>query len=341
MEAIADREANERNVYRFLANLWLRPESIWRIVEYWMRNYEPLAIDNGALAPRSLEPSEFYHTLLARMFVGPDDMNLHGQGNFAVSGNANEPRYVHYINFMAPSASDFTLAISDRHFIHERLEPVAVSLLPLYDNPMQVWKRGQRGTTMGDHFFDQFHINGDLFGWRSLFSPVAFAAEIMHRALCGLRQCKSMEWLARHGLTTIARWVEAFQAAGSSNTTTLSTNKKRTTPSQFAQVEQPLLKAYCADMQHVLAPSTVLGVLERIQRCASLTAELRMVSQGTVLDMYKVMASVLECPFALYKAPKRPWNLPPPPPVPASTQRIGDEKEKEEEIDAMDIDEVR
>ncbi len=282
------------SAYRFLANLWWRPRSVWVIVEYWMQNYEPLALDTGALAPATLEPRDFYYTLLARILKGPDDLVLVSQGGLATSADADVPRYVHTLNFIQPAGQDFTLSVPMRHFLKVEDEWVLSSLLPLFYEAEYFWKSVIRPGNMGQCLCDYFHVNGDMLGWRALFPVATFASEVMMRVLEGIQRERSSEWCTTQGLEAIAHWVNAFR-------------DRPENQSQFSVAEDGWLVQYVEDMDRTLrAPLT--SSLAKLRRCTELTRVLRLTSHRFMGNLYTRMASVMDCAFCLDDVALLPWN---------------------------------
>ena len=317
----------EANALRFLGNLFLRPRTISTIVEYWLCNYEPIARDTFALVPRSLEPSEFYHTLIARVLLGPDDLVLVGQGSLAAGNNtSNAPRYQHYLNFIQPSHSDFTLALPVRHFLETRERSVPMrALLPLFYEASHYWQRRGHGATMGQHLCSFFRPGeGTTMAWQRLFLPLAFVAEILYRVQAAVRAADSVAWQTTQGIAIVQRMMDALRQR--SPTTVLRT------------FETAALIPYISAMTAEL--TSTKGALQKLATCRTLTFNLRSTMRAHVRDLYEDMAPLLEAPFTAEDADYLPWNRVSAD-APESLAFLWDASvEANENADGMDIDAV-
>jgi hypothetical protein len=307
---------------RFLANLFLHPLSICAIVEYWLRNYEPLAVDTGAKAPATLSVGDFYHTLLSRVLAGVDDILLVGQGNMATAADTGHPRYQHYLNFVRPSAGDFTLGLPVRYLLREAPH-IALALLPLYYEAEHFWRARSHGTLMGEHFFAHFHIDSDAVRWRDLFPREAFALEIVSRVLAPFSHYLPSEWISSEAIPVIDRMLDAMQ-------------------------RHSRLSTYVGDMRRILRNSQ--SVFDKISACRVLTYTYRRESHETIMRLYSDIATCLDMGVNLDDAVTLPWNRNILPlesnrhvmqllsHARDSTQK--EEKEENEDEDAMDIDTI-
>lgn len=183
--------------YGFLANLFLNPRTLDVLAEYWLQNQLDPTLLQCVPAPRGTRPVDMARHVVERLYMGVDDVVIVGHGNVAFSSELHEPRYVHYLNFVAPSTQDFSLAIPVREFVKRRTQSLAASLLALYMTNEVVWAKATHAATMGEHVFAHFRAGAGetTLRWQRLYSPLAFALEYVCRLLTAMHESLSPTWL--------------------------------------------------------------------------------------------------------------------------------------------------
>lgn len=179
----------------FLGNLFLHAPTVDAIAEYWMQNFMSLALDTGVDTPMDNGPIEMIVTMMKRTLRGCNDICIVGQGNLALSDDADAPRYMHTLNFLRPASGDFTMAIPVRYLLQERTAFILHSLVALFVQNAAVWKSAIRAATLGEHMLTYFHVGEDLGHWKDLYSPVLYAIEVFYRALRAPTTATQTEWL--------------------------------------------------------------------------------------------------------------------------------------------------
>lgn len=290
-------EAVTACAYAFVANLCLHPRVIDLTVEYWLQNYVPLTVRNGVVERVVSGDQELVCHLIARLYAGADDVCLVGQGSLALSADAEAPRYVHYLNFVAPAGRDFSLAVPLRHYLRRETAPLLASLLALFLHAGDVWKRVQHGTTMGEHLLTFFHAGHHETEWQRLFSPLAFALEVACRVLLALRDTAPPEWFYARDASDGGGI--AFAAA------LLAALGQRRCQSVHFDEEQRVLGAL---RRAAAAASPTLGVM---QTTLAAFLEARAAMRAALATLYRQFADRLNYRFCLDDATEPFFWLPP------------------------------
>lgn len=298
-----DDAKTDQCCYGFLANLFLAPRVIDAVTEYWMQNYVPVPLATGALAPLDSSPIEFVTALVRRLYAGCDDICLVGQGNLALTHDANVPRYVHYLNFIEPANHDFSLAIPVRHFLrtfpdsvrHCPTEATVVALIALYLQNKHIWKSAIRAATLGEHLFSYFHVGAELYEWQGLFSPLAYAAEVVYRGLLGLRETQPTEWFySTEGATMFLRRASEVLSQPRCS-------------SVHSEQEDALVRAYRRELAQIL-DNAHLSATDRVDKAVARLSTLRSDIRQHVASVYKRVSERFNSTFCLDDMTLFPWQ---------------------------------
>jgi hypothetical protein len=294
MQTTSDDEAARQCAFRFLGNLFVNVRSIDRIVEYWLRNWLAVTLRRGLIEPRHSDAIDLACYLIERVYQGVDDIVLVGQGNLALSNDSTVPQHVHYINFVAPTGGDFSLALPVRHFYCAETRALPVSLLPLLLQSEAVWKSMTRAATLGEHHCSHFHAGDDTHEWRTLFSPLAFGLEVAARMLIGLRDATPAEWY--YSEDGGQRFALALVAA---------LGRPRSS-SVHAAAEAAIVGGLNADFQTTFAkPRT--GVTQRMGFAVTRLLAARHAIRKQVNAVYLEMSASLQMRFCLDDSTLLPW----------------------------------
>lgn len=282
-----------RCAYSFLANLFLNPRTLGAIAEYWLRNYLEPTLLRGAPEPQGMNATDIACHMIRCLYQGVDDIVLVGQGNLAVSNDSPDPRYVHYVNFIAPAGRDFSFALPTRHFLDKRVEEVLTTLLSLYMQNEEVWRSGIHAATLGEQLFLYFRAGPDLVEWRLLYSPLAFALETVCRLVMGLRREASPAWFcADTGGLALLRALLAALARPRAH-------------SLFHETEDAVVAALQKDMETTLAQA---GSSERMAFACRRLMQARREMHLALADKYATMSASLNRRYCLDDIELLPWE---------------------------------
>jgi hypothetical protein len=191
---------SEVTAARFLANVFLCPRYLKRIIHYWLWNYVPLMTATGAMRPSKLEVPDLQAALLVRLLRLPSDMVLVSQGNLALTVDATQAHYVHFLSFMDPAAADMSLAVPVAIFAHKAFEDFRTSLFAMFCECDSVWRQCDRGGMQGQERC-QGLVRPD---WLARFyRPVMTVGLCLWLFVEHQCQGKPVEWQANEGVAIV------------------------------------------------------------------------------------------------------------------------------------------
>ncbi len=152
-------DAGEAAVLRFAANVFLHPQSVRALVEYWLRHYVPLVRVVGRLQPPAATGSDmssgaaWVGALVTRLLRGPTGFALAGQGSMTIGARTHTTQWRHWLNFFT-DGQDLSLQVPVAYLVTAQLPHALAALANVYAHARAVWQLASRTSPLGEHAFD-------------------------------------------------------------------------------------------------------------------------------------------------------------------------------------------